>query len=248
MRFNAQVFEMIQRTSDVLSIRFERPSDLDYLPGQFMFVDLMVGERTLRKHFTLSSSPSECEFIEITKRLTGHEFSNALAALNVGDVVSLEAPFGKFTLERLFKKTLFLTGGIGITPIRSMIRYATDTHYETEMILLYSCRDEDNIPFREEFEELQNINPRLKVYNTLTRPESNWDGLVGRITGEMIQRVAPDYYDRVSFVSGPINMVNHMLSILTNDLKLPKNKVKYEYFPGFKQENQLTNDQTAEAA
>jgi ferredoxin-NADP reductase len=234
--FDAKVLDVIKRTRDVLSLRFQRPDDFEYLPGQYMFIELNIGGVKKRKHFSLSSSPTEHGYVEITKRLTGHEFSNALNSLKVGDVVSLEAPFGLFTLNKKHHRIIFLTGGIGITPIRSMIRYASDIGSEIDMILLYSCKDEDNIPFREELEKTQSQNPRFKVFHTLTRPDKGWLGLMGRINARMIQSVAPDYLDRVAYVSGPKSMVEDILSILKVELGFNSEQLKYEFFPGFDQE------------
>jgi ferredoxin-NADP reductase len=233
LKFESRVIEIIQRTKDVLSIRFEKPSLLEYHPGQYMFVELMIEGVKSRKHFSLSSSPTERRFIEITKRLTGHVFSNALTQLKVGDTVSLEAPFGLFTLNNDHEKILFLTGGIGITPIHSMIRFASDMNLKTDMVLLYSCRNQDNIPFRDELDQLQSVNQRFKVVHTLTRPEGDWHGLVGRINSEMIRKVVPDFLKRVSYISGPTEMVNNILNMLTAELSVPKSQVKFEYFPGF---------------
>jgi len=82
--FEAVVDDVIQRTHNVKSFRFSRPSSFNYKPGQFLFVTLKEGEEELKKHFTLSSSPTE-DFIEFTKKLTGHRFSNLLDSLQVGD-------------------------------------------------------------------------------------------------------------------------------------------------------------------
>ena len=152
----------------------------------------------------------------------------------------MEAPFGLFTLDNNHQKILFLTGGIGITPIRSMIRYDFDAGSKKDMILLYSCRDEANVPFREELERIQSKNPSFMVFHTLTRPEKSWLGLVGRINASMIRSIVPDYLDRVAYVSGPINMVKDLLSILKIELSFTDDHLKYEFFPGFDREDKTS--------
>ena len=233
MKFISRVIDLIQRTDDVLSIRFERPKIFDYLPGQYMFLTLDKYGKKLRKHFTFSSSPTEEGFIEITKRLTGHEYSNALTELEIGETVSIDAPYGKFTFKGEYNKILFLTGGIGIAPIRSIIRYCTDDEINSDMALVYSCRYEDSIPFREELDELQRINLNLNVFYTLTQPTENWTGLAGRISVDMIKEEVPDYFERVSYVCGPPGMVDSIMNILINELKIPTPQIMYEHFLGY---------------
>ena len=96
MIFETSVIETIQRTPDIKSVRFEKPQEFDYFAGQYIFITLKNGPGEMTKHFTLSSSPTE-NFLEITKRLTGHPFSNALANLKPGDRVSMKGAFGDFT-------------------------------------------------------------------------------------------------------------------------------------------------------
>lgn len=81
-----------------------------------MFITIKIGEGEEREHFTISSSPTEREFIEFTKKLTGHRFSDALDALKAGDWVRIAGPYGNFTFEGEFEKIGMLSGGIGITP------------------------------------------------------------------------------------------------------------------------------------
>lgn len=233
MKFISIVIELIKRNDDVLSIRFERPKILDYLPGQYMFLTLEKYGKKLRKHFTFSSSPTEEGFIEITKRLTGHEYSNALTELGIGETVSIDAPYGNFTFKGEYDKILILTGGIGIAPIRSIIRYCTDNEISSDIALVYSCRYEDSIPFRDELDEMQRINLNLNVFYTLTQPTENWTGLAGRISADMIKEEVPDYFERVSYVCGPPGMVDTIMSILKNELKISAPQIRYEHFTGY---------------
>ena len=123
MLFEASVEDIIQRTHNVKSFRFSYPSSFSYEAGQFLFATLKKGKEELKKPFTISSSPTE-EFIEFTKKLTGHEFSNMLNSLQVGDYIKIDAPYGKLVLDKQQKKICMLSGGIGITPLRSICRYA----------------------------------------------------------------------------------------------------------------------------
>ena len=231
MKFEAEVIGLVQRTKDVISIKFTKPEGFEYKPGQFIFVTLGSGESEMTKHFSLSSSPTE-DFLEITKRLTGHPFSNALETLKISDKVLLKGPFGDFTFNGEHKKIGMVTGGIGITPLRSMIKYSIDKELGTDIILLYSNPHENDIAFNDEFEELQKQNMDIKVVNTVTRPEPSWAGLCGRVDAEMIKKYMPDYNDRTIFISGPGKMVDSMV-ILLKGLGVPEKQINKENFSGY---------------
>jgi ferredoxin-NADP reductase len=232
MHFETYIKQIIPRTPDVKSFRFDRPERLDCNPGQYMIVTIKSEGMELREPFTISSSPTEKDFLELTKKLTGHPFSKALESLKVGDKVIIDAPFGEFTFKGEYDKIALLAGGIGITPLRCIIRYATDNQLKTDIILLYSSRFDDEIIFKNELEEMQRLNNNLKVVHTVTRSSEKWKGLVGRIDKEMVQKVIPDYLERFFYICGPPKMVEAMLEIL-KDLNIPEIQIKQEYFPGY---------------
>jgi ferredoxin-NADP reductase len=231
MQVESEVTQVLSRTRNALSVRFDRPKDFDYLPGQFMFITFGSKDEQKTKHLTISSSPTE-DFLEVTKRLTGHEFSNALGAAKAGDSVMIRGPYGDFTFQGEHDRVCMLSGGIGITPLRSMIRYSTDKGLSTSIVLLYSNSHEDDIVFEDDLESMSRQNPNLKVVNTITRPSPTWKGLKGRIDRDMIVREVPDYANRVFFTSGPRKMVDAILALL-KDLGIPENQIKQEYFPGY---------------
>jgi glycine betaine catabolism B len=234
MDFETDVTESIQRNGDIVSIRFTRPAEFDYSPGQFIFVTVGSGDNEVTKHLSISSSPTE-GFLEVTKRMTGHPFANALAALKEGDIVRLRGPFGKFTLAGdagEHKKMGMLSGGIGISPLRSMIRYACDKMLDLDMVLIYSNRHEESIAFEKEFVDLTRKFPKFHIVNTVTMPGPSWKGITGRITAGMIRKYMPDYPDRVFYISGPTKMVDSMQTLL-KEMSIPKEQIKTESFPGY---------------
>jgi len=233
MPFEAFVKEIIQRTPNVKSIRFDRPEDFNYLPGQYLYIELTINGEKTEKHFTISSSPTELTHLELTKKLTGHEFANALASLEVGDKVEIDGPEGDFTFAGEYPKILALTGGIGITPIRSIMRYCTDLRLKSDITLLYSNGSEEDIAFKDELDDMQRSNDKIKIIYTLTQSRGKWGGLTGRINGDMIRSAVPDFMDRVNYISGPKLMVDDLTNIIQMDLKLPAEQVRTEYFPGY---------------
>ena len=122
MKFETTIQEKIPRTHDTTSYRFPRPKELQYKPGQYFFVTIKQNGKELNKHFSFSTSPTEPDYIEFTKKLTDHEYSMALKAAKVGDWARIDAPYGKFTFDGEYPKIALLCGGIGITPFMSMIK------------------------------------------------------------------------------------------------------------------------------
>lgn len=231
MHFEIEIIEILQRAPDIKSLRFRRPQEFNYLAGQFISITLGSGSDQMTKPFTISCSPTE-RFLEITKRLTGHPFSNALDSLKVGDMVSINGPYGSFTFQEEYDKIGMLSGGIGITPLRSMIRYSIDKKLRTSIILLCSNSRENDIAFGDELEEMQRQNPNIKVINTITRPGPGWTGIAGRINTEMVKTFVPDYLERIFYISGPPKMVDAMISMLEL-LNVPGKQIKREYFTGY---------------
>jgi glycine betaine catabolism B len=125
-----------------------------------------------------------------------------------------------------------LSGGIGITPLRSMIKYSIDEKLSASIILLYSNSLESDIAFRDELEDIQREKPNIKIVETITRPGQDWKGVSGRINAEMVKKFIPDYLERTFYTSGPQKMVDAMVSLMS-ELGVPEGQVKQEYFSGY---------------
>ena len=232
MKFETKFQEIIPRTHDVTSFRFLRPVELDYKPGQFFFITLKQGEKELSKHFSFSSSPTEKNHIEFTKKFTDHEYSLALKATRVGDWAKIDAPYGQFTFEGEYPKIALLGGGIGITPLMSICKNATDKTLNSKITLFYGCRTENDMAFRKELEELTQKNNNLKPIFIVNEPSAQWKGATGIINAEMVKRELPDYSENMFFTCGPPPMVEAMEKLVVS-LGLPKENLKREYFSGY---------------
>lgn len=231
MIFETEVKEVLPRAPDVRSFRFVKPPEFAYKAGQFMFITIRKGEDELRKHFTISSSPTE-DYLEFTKKLTDSEYSTTLRTSSPGDWVRIEGPFGKFTFEKGFEKSAMVAGGIGITPMKSMVTYCYDTGILSDTVLLHACRTEEDLVFREDFETIQKQNSNLKVVYCLSDPTSGWKGYTGRIDVSIIEKEVPDYRKRMVYVCGPPLMVEAMEQLL-REMKVPLQHIKREQFMGY---------------
>ncbi len=236
MQFETRLIDIIQRTPDVKSFRFETKEAVLFKPGQFFLVTIKVKGKKVTKHFSFSNSPTEKSYIEFTKKITESSFSRALDTLKKGDWAELKMPFGSFTFEGEYKKVAFLSGGIGITPIRSMCKFAIDKKLDTDMVLLYGNEREENILFRKELDDMQEKNRVLRIVYTLTTPPANstsWKGRLGYIDDKMIRQEVSDYEERIFYACGPPKMVQNLTGILRDKLSIKEDRIKAENFVGY---------------
>ena len=234
--FDTKINEIIQRTKDVKSFRMDNPVNTEFKQGQFLNLTIDVEGKKESKYFSISNSPTETGYIEFTKRITGSPYSKALDNLKPGENVAIKGPMGKFTFEGEYKKIAFLSGGIGITPIRSMCKFATDKNLDSNIVLIYGNNTEENIVFKSDFEEMERRNKNLKVVHTLTSPESqksDWSGRRGYIDDSMIKNEITDYNERTFYICGPPRMVETLVNILKNKLAVEKEKIRLENFAGY---------------
>jgi ferredoxin-NADP reductase len=187
----------------------------------------------LKRYLSISSSPTEKGYIEFTKKITESEFSKALDSLKIGDLVIIKYPFGNFILQEAYSKIAFLSGGIGITPIRSMCKYAVDKGLGIDMILLYTNRTKEDIAFREDFAQMQRNHPKLKVVHVLSEPAPEFQYKEGRINNQLIKQEVPDYLERKFYLCGPPAMVEAMKKILTEGILVSQENIITENFQGY---------------
>ncbi len=231
--FVLKVIEVITRNYNVKSIRVERAKDVDFKAGQFLQVTLNNNPE-LKRYLSISSSPTEQCHLEFTKKISQSDFSKALDALKAGDELKIQYPLGKFTLEdNPAEKVAFLSGGIGITPIRSITKYAVDKNLGIDMVLVYSNRSIKDIVFKDDFFAMQKIYAQLRVAHILCEAEPGFKCTVGLINSTIIKNEIPDYLQRKFFLCGPPGMVEAMRKILSDELSLPKEHIVSENFQGY---------------
>jgi glycine betaine catabolism B len=249
--------------TDVVSFKFSKDNDdqinnktLNYNAGQFAFFD--IGEvyndpKGPIRHFTISSSPTE-NFIMLTTRIRDSPYKKRLSTLEKGAKVSFRGPEGQFVLHQDYSKyTVFISGGIGVTPFRSMIKYATDMQLPLPIIMFDSNRDRNNILFKKEFDDWASINKNLKIIYTISEKEeeeeeqqqhneqsplstaNDWKGEYGRIDKAMILKYVDTNVlnNSIFYICGPPNMLKAMQTLLQEDLEIPKERIKVEEFTGY---------------
>ena len=238
-QFETSVLEVVRRTVDIKTFRFDirGRKDVQYAAGQYFYVVIRVGAQEAEHHFTISSSPTETEkagYLEFTKRITASDYSQALDRMKPGDWAKLQGPEGAFTLPGGKAKLAFLSGGIGITPLRSMLRYIADKGLEHNVVLIYGNNNWDNIAFRDELDEIASTHSGIRVEYVLSGPDypSGWTGKKGHITKEIVAEVVPDNKERTFYLSGPLKMVLSLEEQLAG-INVPRKQIKRDYFPGY---------------
>lgn len=221
--------EIVHRTHNVRSYRFSRSADFQYKPGQFTYVTIRGANGELSKPYSISSSPTEKDHIEFTKKLSSSEYSSTLDALKIGDWARISGPYGNFTFEGEHDRIGLLSGGIGITPLRSICKYCTDLGLGTDIILLYGNQSQTDIAFMEDLSEMQERNANLRVEYTIDRPSPDWTGRVGYIDSRMIMDVIPDYMNRVFYTCGPAAMVEAIQEEL-KEIGVSEKQIRAERF------------------
>jgi len=202
--------EKEQCAPDVVAYRFRRPDGYDFIAGQWGVYDL--GEPAGKHTFTHASAPDD-PYLEIMTRLSASAYKTALHALRPGETVGLSGPGGRMRLREGEARAAFLAGGVGITPIRSMLRDAARASKSFEdALLVFGNRDENCIPYREELEALNAIG--LRVVHALEHPPEGWRGERGFVTADMVRRHVDPADGRPFYVTGPPGMVTAMERVL----------------------------------
>lgn len=190
----------------------ERP--VRYTAGQFIELTLPhdnPDDRGIKRWFTLSSSPSEAPLVSITTKYATNNsssFKTALFRLEAGSEVRMSEPMGDFVLPKDISIPLvFIAGGIGITPIRSIIKWLQDNQEHRTIHLLYAANTIDEVAFRELF-NLYGAPTDI----TLKSAPKKWQGHSGTLSADRILELAPNVDNKLYYISGPEAMVETLVS------------------------------------
>lgn len=220
-----KLIEKKEQAGDAVSFIFESKNQIDWRPGQFMHytLDHEADDRGVERWFTISNAPYE-KNVAITTRILPREASTFKTALNkipVGKEVEADGPKGKFILDTNHDFTVFLAGGIGITPYRSMFLQAGHDKLSFSGVLLYANRNND-IVFQDELEAAATgIGVEIEYY-------------IGSHSLEIenILDAIPNLAKPFFYISGPEPMVEHYEKALL-DMGFADDQIKRDFFPGY---------------
>lgn len=218
---------------------FELKKPFDFKPGQYMEWTLPhhgADLRGNRRYFTIASSPTENNLrIGVKFYPDGSSFKEAMLKMDASVPAVASQLSGDFVLpDNTSEKLVFIAGGIGITPYRSMVKYLLDTDERRDITLLYSESKPANFAYKDIFDEAERRIGTKLVY-ALTDPAfvpAGWRGKTGMVSADMIKSEVPDYMERTYYISGPHGMVKSMQHAL-HGLGVPRHRVKTDFFPGY---------------
>ena len=233
-----KVVQIVRETPTVQTFRLADPGSdrlpFDFLPGQFLQVEVTPeAEKTARRSYTIASSPTQRAYVELTvKREEQGAVSKYLHdKLAVGDLLKLSGPFGEFTFTGTDAESIVLiAGGVGITPMMSVLRYLTDIAWPGQIFFLYGARSTEEFVFRDELERLERRSPNLHVMAAMQRSAGTvWLGPEGPITKDLLSSAVPDITKRRVHLCGPPGMMAAMREQLA-ELGVPEAQLHTEAF------------------
>jgi ferredoxin-NADP reductase len=222
-----------------MAFHFEKPSGFTFVAGQ-------AGDFTITnppetdaegntRSFTLASAPHEDDLI-IATRMRDTAFKRSLNTIPLGTELSFDGPWGELTLhDDTHVPAVFLTGGIGVTPVRSMVLQATRDKLAQKLVLFYSNRRPEDTAFLEELNHTQQTNPAFTLIATMTGMEKSsapWNSETGHIDKTMLTKFLGDLTLPIYYISGPPEMVSGMQKTLS-DAGVKTSNIRAEEFSGY---------------
>jgi ferredoxin-NADP reductase len=187
------------------------------------------------RSFTIASAPHE-ETLMLATRMRDTAFKRVLRTMPLGTTVKIEGPSGDFILKKDVTRTaIFLAGGIGITPFRSIVHWAAKEKLPDRIVLFYSNRRPEDAPFLAELENLERDNPKYKLIASMTEMEKShqpWNGETGLIDQGMLGRHLKGAGPCVHYIAGPPDMVKGLHEML-NKAGVDDNDIRAEEFVGY---------------
>jgi ferredoxin-NADP reductase len=228
--------EVAERT---MAFRFEKPSGWTFKAGQFIDMTLVDPSETdsegNTRGFSIASGPHE-ERLMVATRMRDTAFKRVLKTMAIGSAVKIEGPFGDLTLpNRASRAVVFLAGGIGITPFRSMLVRAAKEKLPHRIFLFYSNRRPEDAPFLEELQILEQQNSNYKLIASMSEMEKShrpWSGETGLINQEMLTRHLIGVETVIYYIAGPPAMVKGLHEMLSK-AGVDDDDIRTEEFAGY---------------
>jgi ferredoxin-NADP reductase len=222
-----------------IAVHFKKSAGFEFKAGQYVDVTLLnppqMDSQGALRTFSIASAPYEDDLVVAT-RVRESAFKKLFAALPPGSELKLEGPMGSFTLHKNpANAAVFLAGGIGITPFRSIVRQATKEKLPHQLYLFYSNRRPEDAPFLDELQDLSESNAHFIFIPSMTEMEKSkvsWNGERGFIDREILVKHFCDLNGPIYYVAGPPAMVAAMREMLTK-AGISEDDIRTEEFGGY---------------
>lgn len=236
-QFAATVVSINDMTHDIKEFRFkmDEPDTIDFKAGQYMQIETKpyakIKEKAIRA-YSISSLPSDNGFIDlIVRKVPGgicttymHEY------LKAGDKVSMTGPQGEFYRRDDSESYVFMAGGSGLAPIKSIIMDIIEKGLDREMFFFFGAVTKKDLYYTDVFEELEKKYPKFKYVPALSKPlpEDNWEGETGLVTDVMLKYVKSGE-GKHAYLCGSPGMINACIKALTG-ISFQEEKIYYDKF------------------
>ncbi len=227
-----------QLAPTIFEFVFSHDNKFLYRPGQYLEWTLphdKSDSRGVRRYFTIASAPEE-EDIKLGVKIIPDKsstFKKTLLNLRPGSLLAADQLSGDFILpQNASQKLVFVAGGIGVTPFRSMIKNMIDSQIKRDIVLFYSAADSKEFVYKDIFKQAEPLGLKAIFVHGGKEVPKDWQGESGFLTEDIIKKYAPDFKERICYLSGPVAMVNNYKNLLKT-LGVGNNSIVTDYFPGF---------------
>lgn len=220
-----------------MEFSFEKPEELKYRAGQFFDIILDKPNEEAKKNdyvhgFSFVTAPFEPHIAAATRMRPDSNFKNALNKKEIGSTVKIEAAWGSFTLKNNeYAPAVYIIGGIGITPVLSMLSQATKDNSERKLTLIYANRSRANAAYTQELAALALQNKHFKLIAVYS-DEQVAGAEHGLIDGDLIKRHVVKIKEAIYYMSGPAGMVRASRDALMQ-LGVDEDNIRTEEFDGY---------------
>ena len=224
------VLAVLEEATDIKTFRLARPRGFDYVAGQFVPVRVSIGGKPHVRCYSISSSPDSRGYIEISVRRQGLVSTTLHATLRTGSQLVIGRPAGQFVYPGGDDRPLaLLAGGIGITPLLSMLRFAVSSDPTRPIALLYSARDRAAAAFHSELQVLAQRYPQIRIGITVSEASAPAPWRTGHIDAAMVRQYVAHPSHTIFCVCGPPSMMAAMQQMLTAE-GVPADQIRSENF------------------
>jgi ferredoxin-NADP reductase len=238
-KYQTKLIAREEIATGTMAFHFAKPKDYSFVAGQNNDITLINPPETdaegNTRAFSVASAPHE-DTIMIATRMRDTAFKRVLKNAPLGIEVTIDGPMGSLTLHKnISKPAVFLSGGIGVTPFRSIALDAAHNKLPHKIFLFYSNRRPEDAAFLNELQELTRDNPNYTFIGTMTdmdHSQQPWNGETGYITKEMLSKYLPDLALPIYYLAGPPTMVAAMKEMLSK-AGADEDNIRIEEFSGY---------------
>lgn len=235
-KYSVKLLKKENIARETMAFHFEKPVNFEFRAGQFGEFTLVnppeTDEEGNSRPFSLSNALYETDLMFAT-RMRDTAFKRVLKNLPIGTELTLNGPHGNFVLQKNPSPAVFLTGGIGITPVRSIIADASKNQLPHKITLFYSNKTPEDAAFLDDLRFFAKENSNFTFVPVMTKATPDqWQGESGHVTAEMLKKYVPDLIAPIYYLSGPANMVEAMRQLL-NEAQVNEDNIRTEKFSGY---------------